>query len=227
MDRKTRLLTRWMCLITGVALAVMDTAAMSEEHVGRVLFSANEQGSGKAIPFRLHLRSTKADISIDLARRYISIFEAADTDHDRRIVLDDFEAADRKFGREMFKTLDQDRDNVLFREELPDSSRDFLWFEVFNRNFSIAVAPDPAQQPKLPLWHDQFSCPGPTTFSLPEGEYEYVVARGPEYTTAQGTFDVSAGDVLEFSPTLDRLADLASEGWWSGAECRTMHNLVE
>jgi len=69
MDRNTRLLTRWMCLIIGVVLAVMDTTAMSEEHVGRVLFSANEQGSGKAIPFRLHLRSTKADISIDLARQ--------------------------------------------------------------------------------------------------------------------------------------------------------------
>jgi len=216
MDRKTSLLARWMCLIAGVVLAVMHTAAMSEEHVGRVLFSANEQGSGKAIPFRLHLRSTKTDIPVALVERYISLFEAVDTDHDSRIVLADFEAEDRQFGREMFETLDRDRDRVLLREELPDSLRDFLWFETLGRNFSPAVAPDPAQLPKPPLWHDQFSCPGPTTFSLPEGEYEYVIARGPEYTTAQGTFEVSAGDVLEFSPTLDRLADLVSEGWWSG-----------
>ena len=121
MDKKTSLLARRMCLITGVVLAIMHTDAMSEEHMGRVLFSAHEQGSGKAIPFRLHLRSTKADIPVDLAKKYISLFEAADTDHDRRIVVDDFEAEDRESGREMFETLDQDRDNVLFREDLPDS----------------------------------------------------------------------------------------------------------
>ncbi len=76
MDRKTRLLTRWMCVITGVVLALMYTAAMGEEHVGRVLFSAHEQVSGKAIPFRLHLRSTKADISVDLANKYINYLKS-------------------------------------------------------------------------------------------------------------------------------------------------------
>ena len=74
-----------MFLITGVVLAVMHTAAMSEEQVGRVLFSANEQGSGTTIPFRLQLRATQMGMPAELVERYISLFEAADTDDDRRL----------------------------------------------------------------------------------------------------------------------------------------------
>ena len=216
MDTKTSLVTRWTCLVTGVLLALLHTTAMSQEQVGRVVFSTNEQGSGKSIPFRLELRATQMGMPAELVERYIALFEEADTDDDRRIVLDDFQTHEKETGKDMFETLDQDRDNVLRREELPDSQRDFLWYTTLDRKFSLPIAPDAAQQPKRPLWHDQFSCPGPTSFNLPEGEYEYLVARGPEYTTVQGTFEVSADDVLNISPTLDRLADLPSEGWWSG-----------
>lgn len=216
MDRKTRFVTRWMSVFTGVVLGLMHTIASSEEHVGRVSFRAIEQDSGENIPFRLHLRATQRGMPAELVERYISLFEDADTDDDKRIVLDDFKTEDKETGKAMFETLDQDRDAVLLREELPDSQRDFLWFTTLDRKFSLPVRLDETQRPKLPLWHDQFSCPGPTTFNLPEGEYEYLVARGPEYATAEGTFEVFAGEELEFSPTLDRLADLASEGWWSG-----------
>ena len=216
LDRKRSLVTRRVCLIAGMLLTSMHTAAMSEKHVGQVLFSVNEGGSGNAIPFRIHLRATQMGMPAELLERYISIFEEADTDADRRIVLNDLQTHEKEVGKDMFATLDQDRDNVLLREELPDSQQDSIWFRTLDRKFSFPVTLDAAQQPKRPLWHDQFSCPGPTSFSLPEGEYEYVVARGPEYTTAQGTFEVSADDVLEFAPTLERIADLTSEGWWSG-----------
>src|SRR5688500_6962125 len=66
--------------------------------------------------------------------------------------------------------------------------------------------------PGLPFWKDHFVVPGRVELDLPAGRYAYEVERGPEWTSAAGAFDVPGPLKVE----LKRIADLASEGWWSG-----------
>jgi hypothetical protein len=66
--------------------------------------------------------------------------------------------------------------------------------------------------PNLPFWRDHFVVPGRVELDLPPGRYAYEVERGPEWTSAAGTFDVPGPLKVE----LMRIADLAAEGWWSG-----------
>jgi hypothetical protein len=42
------------------------------------------------------------------------------------------------------------------------------------------------------------------------------VERGPEYSVAAGTFSVIAGKPAKLAVELERLVNLAAEGWWSG-----------
>jgi hypothetical protein len=68
----------------------------------------------------------------------------------------------------------------------------------------------------LPFWHDGFSCPGTARLDLAAGTYTYEVERGPEYRTAAGSFTVKDGTPRMVRVALERLADMAGEGWWSG-----------
>ncbi len=75
-------------------------------------------------------------------------------------------------------------------------------------------------KPKLvsyvPAWNDHFCIDGDEVLSLSSGPYTYVIERGPEYHRQRGAFQVRHGESIDVRVTLDRLADLASEGWWSG-----------
>lgn len=64
-------------------------------------------------------------------------------------------------------------------------------------------------------WNDHFVCDGNARFDLPKGAYAFTVERGPEYSSASGTFQVE-GASTNISVRLKRIVDLASEGWWSG-----------
>ncbi len=68
----------------------------------------------------------------------------------------------------------------------------------------------------LPFWKDHFVCDGTATVQIPAGEYRYEIERGPEYTAIQKPLIVDAGKVIHIEETLERIADLANEGWWSG-----------
>jgi hypothetical protein len=68
----------------------------------------------------------------------------------------------------------------------------------------------------LPKWRDHFVCKGKVEMGLPEGTYSYEIERGPEYSAATGTFTVIQKKRKSVSVALERLASLASEGWWSG-----------
>lgn len=68
----------------------------------------------------------------------------------------------------------------------------------------------------LPSFRDHFSCPGTAELTLPSGEYTYAIERGPEYDRCSGSFEVRAGSTVGVHATLNRIADLASKGWWSG-----------
>jgi hypothetical protein len=69
---------------------------------------------------------------------------------------------------------------------------------------------------RLPFWHDHFVCPGTVSLDLAAGEYTYECERGPEYTLRKGSFTVADKGPVKLGIELERLADLAAEGWWSG-----------
>jgi hypothetical protein len=51
---------------------------------------------------------------------------------------------------------------------------------------------------------------------LPEGKYEIVVTRGPEYRAFHGEFAVRRDETTTVTVTLQRYADLPARGWYSG-----------
>lgn len=78
------------------------------------------------------------------------------------------------------------------------------------------AAGKPQRGGKLPFWNDHFVCPGSAELTLTPGQYTYECERGPEYSMSSGTFKLAAGRTESIAVTLERPADLAAEGWWSG-----------
>jgi hypothetical protein len=68
----------------------------------------------------------------------------------------------------------------------------------------------------LPFWRDHFVCPGSVELELTPGRYAYEIERGPEYSSAAGSFVVKENERETVAVKLRRLVDLAREGWWSG-----------
>lgn len=87
-----------------------------------------------------------------------------------------------------------------------------------------AYAPDDA------LWHaddaydrtqrafeyQYFHAPGSAEITLPEGEIEIEVLRGTETRPFRRRVEIAAGITTELEVPLERIADLAAEGWYSG-----------
>jgi hypothetical protein len=67
-----------------------------------------------------------------------------------------------------------------------------------------------------PAWNDHIVVDANARFELPVGTYRYEIERGPEYTAVGGELVVAAGRPAMLAADLKRLADLKSEGWWSG-----------
>jgi hypothetical protein len=59
-------------------------------------------------------------------------------------------------------------------------------------------------------------CSGTAQLQLSPGDYTYGVERGPEYRSSSGKFKVPSNELVKVSVQLERIADLAMEGWWSG-----------
>jgi len=74
----------------------------------------------------------------------------------------------------------------------------------------------PVRAPKLPFFRDHFVCPGKVKLELPAGSYSYEVERGPEYFVPTGSFQLSTNANDRLTLELERMADMAAEGWWSG-----------
>jgi hypothetical protein len=51
---------------------------------------------------------------------------------------------------------------------------------------------------------------------LPEGTYELVATRGPEFRAYRGRFDVKRNQTSNVTIALERYADLPKQGWYSG-----------
>ena len=69
---------------------------------------------------------------------------------------------------------------------------------------------------KLPFFHDHFVCAGKVELGLAPGNYSYEIERGPEYLMRTGSVSVSTSATQKLDLKLERLVDLAAEGWWSG-----------
>ena len=78
------------------------------------------------------------------------------------------------------------------------------------------AAGKPQRAGKLPFWFDHFVCPGTVTLELSAGKYTYECERGPEYGLKSGSFTLADKARAKLSLSLERVADLAGEGWWSG-----------
>jgi hypothetical protein len=74
----------------------------------------------------------------------------------------------------------------------------------------------PQRAKNLPFWRDHFVCPGEATLALPTGKYTFEIERGPEYQRQSGVFDLVAADKKTIDIRLNRIANLAAQGWYSG-----------
>src|SRR5262245_38176778 len=74
----------------------------------------------------------------------------------------------------------------------------------------------PVRTPGLPFWNDHFVCPGTAELDLPPGRYAYEIERGPEYRLLHDAVSLRADTTEKLALRLERLADLAADGWWSG-----------
>ena len=95
-----------------------------------------------------------------------------------------------------FQILDAGRNPLPCRVHLKDS------------------AGKPVRPLNLPFWRDHFVCPGEAALELDAGNFSYEIERGPEYRRVEGKFECTGPTNLLLR--LERFADMASEGWWSG-----------
>ena len=70
--------------------------------------------------------------------------------------------------------------------------------------------------PKVPFWHDHFALDGSILLKLPNGSYVFEIERGPEYRVVTGHFTINENAKDSKTIELNRFADMAHEGWWSG-----------
>jgi hypothetical protein len=74
----------------------------------------------------------------------------------------------------------------------------------------------PQRAGSLPFWFDHFVGPGTAKLQLATGKYAIEIERGPEYARIAEEFEVTGHGELRVNYQLERIADLATEGWWSG-----------
>lgn len=77
-------------------------------------------------------------------------------------------------------------------------------------------AGQPVRAPQLPYWKDHFVCPGEVNLDLAPGSYTYEIDRGPEYYLTRGRLTVAPEKPVSLTCSLQRMVDLAAEGWWCG-----------
>jgi Tol biopolymer transport system component len=77
-------------------------------------------------------------------------------------------------------------------------------------------ADDYVERPDRRFEYGYFHTPGRSTLTVPVGEVSIEVTRGPEYRVARAVVRVAADSTAAVRIRLERLADFAARGWWSG-----------
>lgn len=67
-----------------------------------------------------------------------------------------------------------------------------------------------------PFWKDHFVCSGRVSVAVEPGDYTWEIERGPEHTRGSGVVTASDGQAATVDLTLERIASLREEGWYSG-----------
>jgi hypothetical protein len=81
----------------------------------------------------------------------------------------------------------------------------------------VANAQGEPQHPiDLPSFRDHFVCPGEAELDIPAGAYHFEIERGPEYEQLGGDVDLRASDTEVTAVTLQRIAHLREQRWYSG-----------
>jgi hypothetical protein len=70
--------------------------------------------------------------------------------------------------------------------------------------------------PGWPAWDDHLTCDAGARLELPAGHFRFEIERGPEYRSNSGELTIVSGRETTLVANLSRIADLASNGWWSG-----------
>jgi len=74
----------------------------------------------------------------------------------------------------------------------------------------------PVKAGALPFFRDHFVCPGSFQLDVKPGNYTYEIERGHEFLMRTGSVTVTGGATQHLNLKLERLADMAAKGWWSG-----------
>ena len=77
-------------------------------------------------------------------------------------------------------------------------------------------ADDGFDRSERPFEYQYFHAPGNAEVALPAGEAEIEVIRGTEMRPVRRRVKIERDSTLDLDISLERVADLASEGWWSG-----------
>ena len=77
-------------------------------------------------------------------------------------------------------------------------------------------ADDGFDRAERPFEYQYFHAQGDAQLELPVGEAEIEVIRGTEARPVRRRVKIESGATTELEVVLERIADLASEGWWSG-----------
>jgi hypothetical protein len=75
---------------------------------------------------------------------------------------------------------------------------------------------NPQKVGRFPNWRGHFVFPGKVRLKLDRGTYHYIIERGPEYHDVTGHFIIETTSKDTHQVKLQRAANLAEEGWWSG-----------
>jgi hypothetical protein len=74
----------------------------------------------------------------------------------------------------------------------------------------------PVIPPRSVSWKDHFVFDGTIALKLRPGRYTFELERGPEYKVRSGHFLIERGADDQHAVEMERFANLAKEGWWSG-----------
>lgn len=107
-------------------------------------------------------------------------------------------ATDQAAGSIQFEILDSQSEPTPCRIHLRDSK-------------GVAI-----RAGDLPFWKDHFVCSGRVTVPVDAGKYTYEIERGPGFVPVSGEIDLAASPSVTVQAELKPLADLKSEGWYSG-----------
>jgi len=78
------------------------------------------------------------------------------------------------------------------------------------------TAGESLKAPRVPFWHDHFTFDGKVSLKLPKGDYDFTIEHGLEYSPQTGRFTMDNFSKDKKTFELERFADMAAEGWWSG-----------